>query len=616
MPASIRYTIAARHPEAHLFEVRLAIDPPADAAADVTVALPAWIPGSYMIREFARHIVSIEARALGADGAKAGRRLALTKLDKQTWRVAASRHGVLLRYEVYAWDASVRAALLDDTRGFFNGTSVFLRVVGREDEPVSVDIEAPGGALASWKVATALRPDSGKGAARPMGFGRYVAADYDELVDHPVELGHFDWIEFEAHGVPHGVAISGADGKLDRARIAADFKRICEAQIAFFEPKSRKAPMDRYVFMVNAVPDGYGGLEHRASTALICTPESLPTVDKSETSDAYRNFLGLVSHEYFHTWNVKRIKPQAFARYDFDREQHTRLLWIFEGFTSYYDDLFLVRTGLVDRPQYLRMLTKTINDVARGPGRLRMSVADSSFDAWTKYYRQDENSPNEIVSYYQKGSLVALALDLLIRRESAGRHSLDDVMRLLWQRLGRDFYSLSPDGRHGLAEDEFPTLVMEATGVDVHDAVHAFAYGCDDLPLAALLGSIGIDSASKTSTAASLGIKTRSSGSDCLITTVYRDSAAMRAGLSAGDVIVAINGRRVTHTNLGPLTERHQPGEIVEVTGFRRDQLFQRQLRLGSSESAVELRPGIDPTLSNAWLEAAPPKTRRRSKSA
>ncbi|WP_085317860.1 M61 family metallopeptidase [Derxia lacustris] len=620
MTASIRYTIAARQPEAHLFDITLAIDPAA-TPGDVTVALPAWIPGSYMIREFARNIVSIEARALGRDGAKAGRKLPLVKLDKHTWRIAAGSQGVLLRYEVYAWDSSVRAALLDETRGFFNGTSVFLRVVGREDEACSVDIEAPARS-SGWKVATALRPAAGKGGAKRMGFGRYEAADYDELVDHPVELGTFDWIEFEAHGVPHGIALAGAGARLDRDRLAADIKRICEAQIAFFEPATRAAPMERYVFLVNAVPDGYGGLEHRASTALICTPESLPALGRADTSDAYRGFLGLVSHEYFHTWNVKRIKPAAFARYDFDREAYTRLLWIFEGFTSYYDDLFLVRSGLIDAPQYLRMLAKTVNDVARGPGRHRMSVADSSFDAWTKYYRQDENSPNEIVSYYQKGSLVALALDLLIRRESAGAHSLDDVMRTLWVRFGRDFYALPPAERSGLGEDEFAAVVLAATGIDVAEAVAAFAYGSADLPLDELLVSAGVQLTVKPASAAALGIKTRAAGADCVIATAYRGGAAMTAGLSAGDVLVALDGRRVGHANLGTLLADYRVGDRVEITAFRRDRLLVRSVKLGSADTTIELAAGDGVQLDRpgAWLASPATATaapgRRRKKTA
>src|SRR3569623_944611 len=217
--------------------------------------------------------------------------------------------------------------------------------------------------------------------------------------------------------------------------------------------------MDRYVFMTLAVGDGNGGLEHRASTALICSRGDLPVQGSKEMSDGYRSYLGLCSHEYFHTWNVKRINPAAFAPYDLQAEAYTTLLWLFEGFTSYYDDLMLVRGGVIEQADYCKLLAKTVNGVLRGGGRSKQSVAESRFDAWIKYYRQDENAPNAIVSNYTKGSLGALALDLTIRAETRGRKSLDDVMRALWQRYGRDFYA--PGGGRGIDEDEVEALSAE-----------------------------------------------------------------------------------------------------------------------------------------------------------
>jgi hypothetical protein len=255
--------------------------------------------------------------------------------------------------------------------------------------------------------------------------------------------------------VPHDIVIAGRVTQLDMERLRTDLKRVCEAQIALFEPKSKKAPMDRYVFMTLAVSDGYGGLEHRASTALICNRTDLPVKGRPET-EGYRTYLGLCSHEYFHTWNVKRIKPAAFVPYDLGRENYTSLLWLFEGFTSYYDDLMLVRSGLMSQDEYFAALGRTIGGVLRGTGRLKQSVADSSFDAWIKYYRQDENATNAIVSYYTKGSLVALAFDLAIRAQTRNRKSLDDVMRLLWQRYGRDFYR---GKQAGVGEDEVDALI-------------------------------------------------------------------------------------------------------------------------------------------------------------
>src|SRR3546814_5166732 len=269
-------------------------------------------------------------------------------------------------------------------------------------------------------------------------------------------------------GAEHELVFTGVAPRLDLARIAADARRICEAQIAFFEPRSKRAPFldssDRYVFMTMVVGDGHGGLEHRASTALMASRKDLPVLGQQGQGEGYRGFLGLVSHEYFHTWNVKRIKPAAFAPYHLQQPDLTRLLWVFEGFKSYYDDLMLLREGAIGLTDYLRLLAKTITGAARSPGRHKQSVAESSFDAWTRYYKQDENSPNALVSYYTKGALVAIGLALTIRHASAGRHSLADVMRLMWERYGRDFYT---GAGNGIPEDAMVSLIHAAdrTGV-------------------------------------------------------------------------------------------------------------------------------------------------------
>jgi predicted metalloprotease with PDZ domain len=440
MKNAIRYELALQDPAAHLLALTLTLNTPAPDGQ--VFLLPAWIPGSYMVRDFARNIVSIRAES-------GGRAVALKKLDKHSWQAAPCTGALTLRYEVYAWDLSVRAAHVDQTHAFFNGSSVFLRVAGYEHAPHLVELRRPAGVrYKHWRVATAL-PEL---AAPRYGFGSYVAAGYDELIDHPVEIGEFALATFEAHGVPHDFALSGLVPNLDMARLCADLKRICESQIALFEPRTQAAPMTRYVFLARAVGDGYGGLEHRASTALLCARANLPVLGRPDMSDGYRGFLGLCSHEYFHTWNVKRIKPAVFAPYDLQAENYTPLLWLFEGFTSYYDDLMLVRSGVIDEAGYLKLVEKTVNNVLRGAGRSKQSVAESSFDAWTKYYRQDENAPNAIVSYYTKGSLVALALDLTIRAGSDGKKSLDDVMRMLWQRYGRDFYAPDGSGGRGVTE--------------------------------------------------------------------------------------------------------------------------------------------------------------------
>ncbi len=565
MQAGIDYAIVAKDLAGHLFQVTLTIEAP--AATGQIVALPAWIPGSYMIREFSRNIVQIRAESNGKS-------VALTKLDKHSWQAAACTSALRIEYDIYAWDLSVRTAHLDQTHAFFNGTSVFLRVLGQENVPHRVDIQRPADAACKqWRVATAL-PEL---AAKRYGFGTYIASNYDELIDHPVELGEFALATFKAHGVAHDIVISGRVPNLDMARLSADLKSICETQIAFFEPKTRRAPMERYVFLTLAVGDGYGGLEHRASTALICARADLPSTaapKSKEINDGYLKFLGLCSHEYFHTWNVKRIKPASFAPYDLQGETYTSLLWLFEGFTSYYDDLMLVRSGIIGEPAYLKLLGKTINSALRGSGRNKQSVADSSFDAWGKYYRQDENAPNAITSYYTKGSLIALAFDLTIRAKTGGKKSLDDVMLALWQRFGKDFY---PSAGRGVTEVEVEALFDEVSGLKLKSWFDRYVRGTEDLPLAKLLAPFGVKlSDERKSATPSLDVHPAREGADCKLGQVHEGGAAHMAGLSAGDVLVALDGLRVTGhpSNLDTLLARYKVGAEVAIHAFRRDELM------------------------------------------
>jgi len=588
----IRYAIAPLHPEAHLFAVTVTVDVP-DSAGQV-FTLPAWIPGSYMIRDFARNIVRIRADAGGVQ-------VPLTKIDKQSWQaapLAADAGPLVISYEVYAWDLSVRAAHLDTTHGFYNGSSVFLRVVGQDDGPCTVDIHPPAGeSYAGWRVATALPEARGPGGARRYGFGRYQAADYDELIDHPVEMGTFALASFRACGVQHDVVFTGKVPQLDLQRVCRDLKKICEAQIKLFEPRSARAPMldsnRRYVFMTMVTTDGYGGLEHRASTALMCARYDLPARGNSDTSEGYRTFLGLCSHEYFHTWNVKRIKPAAFVPYQLDRETYTPLLWLFEGFTSYYDDLILVRTGLVTGQQYVEMLGKTWNGVLRGSGRTKQSVADSAFDAWTKYYRQDENAPNAIVSYYTKGSLVALALDLTIREKTRGRKSLDDIMRALWQRYGRDFYAPGAVQR-GVTEAEIHALFDEVTGLRLGNLLHTLTEGMGEIGLVPLLRTFGVKAeVQKPDGAAALGIKTATQDGWVRVSQVLDGGAGQAAGLSAGDLLAAVDGLRVAPGQLDKLLARYRAGDRTELHVFRRDELQVLRVTL-AREPAVQYKVSVE----------------------
>ncbi|GAB4470728.1 MAG: PDZ domain-containing protein [Burkholderiaceae bacterium] len=567
---TLHYAIRPANPAAHLFHVTVTVERPDPAGQ--RFLLPAWIPGSYMIREFARHIVRITALA---DDTRVG----LEKLDKHTWRAAPVRGPLTVAYEVYAWDLSVRGAHLDETHAFFNGTSVFLLPLGHAQDNCLVDLLPPeGGRYADWKVATGLTPARG---TRYGSFGTYIAAGYDELIDCPVEMGTFARATFSVLDVPHEIAITGRVPKLDLPRLTTDLAKLCTQHIELFEPRSRQAPFARYAFLTTALGEGHGGLEHRNSTALVCRRDELPFVGMKDSTEGYRNFLGLASHEYFHAWNAKRIRPAAFVPYDLTQENYTRLLWAVEGFTSYYDDLLVARAGLVTEAQYLEALAKTMTMVMQRTGRLKQTLADSSFDAWIKYYRQDENTPNSVVSYYQKGALVAAALDLTIRHETGGDRSLDDVMRLLWKR-----YRQAGAAYAGVEEGEIAAAAEEATGLKLARHVREWTEGTRDPDFATLLAPFGVRVDKRAALDpphfALLGIKTTNAEGDCRIANVFDGSPAQSAGLSGGDTLVALGGLRVKPSNLDALLARYHPGDAVEVVVFRRDELMRFDVELAA----------------------------------
>jgi predicted metalloprotease with PDZ domain len=511
--AVISYRIELADLHAHQYRVTLSVPNPAPLER---LSLPVWIPGSYLVREFGRHLSGLQA----FQGQQAR---ALQQLDKTTWQVACEgKAALVVSVLVYAFDNSVRTAFLGAARGFFNGTSLCLRVEGREQEPHRLVL---GPLPRGWQVATAL-PAGG----RPREF---LATDYDELVDHPFELGAFWRGEFKVRGVPHGFVVAGAWHGFDGARLLADAQRICEAQVSFWHGAG-KPPMAHYLFLLNTVDDGYGGLEHRASTALIAARRDLPRPGQPAT-EGYQTLLGLISHEYFHTWNVKRLKPQPFARYDYTRENYTELLWFFEGFTSYYDDLMLVRCGLIDEARYISLLGKTLNGVLGTPGRQVQSVAQASFDAWVKHYRSDENTPNATISYYSKGSLVALAFDLTLR--SAGTGSLDDVMRALW----------AASGGGAIGKAEIALALQQVAGRPLAAELQAWVHGTEELPLAPLLAQVGLMLRHEAlGLGAALGMRlSEGPVSGVQVRQVLRGSAAERAGVAAGDELLAVDGWRV-----------------------------------------------------------------------
>jgi predicted metalloprotease with PDZ domain len=531
-------------------------------------SLPAWIPGSYLLRDFARHVVHLEA--------KSGREtLAVEKLDSSTWSVSGARGELSVTATIYALDLSVRGAYLDRRRGYFNGPCIFLLPEGHDGEPIEVTLESLRNPIGEgWRVATAMRVVD----VNDQGFGRYSAADYDELLDHPVEIGDFESVEFEAAGVPHHLVIAGRF-ESDLERVAADLKQVCETQIDFF---GRPAPFDRYWFLGLAVGDGYGGLEHRASTSLMFNRDDLPKQGEVGVPRDYQRFLALVSHEYFHTWHVKRSKPAAFVPYRLDRRSYTRVLWVFEGITSYYQELLLLRSGIVDLPAFLQRLGELLTRVYRSPGRFRQTLAESSFDAWDILYRPEANHPNSSISYYTKGALVALALDLTLRQQTAGRTTLDDVLREVWRRYGEPGV--------GVPEDGFEQLASEIGGVDLAAFFDTAVRGTDDLPLAELLGEFAVrlelraatgpDDRGGTSRAANgellaLGITFRERENGLELTSVLDGGSAQRAGLNPGDVLIAVDRLKVNDRNFKRRLSRFESGERITASVFRGDELLE-----------------------------------------
>ncbi|HIG88402.1 MAG TPA: M61 family peptidase, partial [Candidatus Thioglobus sp.] len=408
---TLKYSLTPKDLHAHLFSVQLTIDNPNPLGQ--VFSLPNWIPGSYLIRDFSKNIISVSANSCGEE-------VLIKKLDKNHWIAYPCKDTITLEYEIYAFDLSVRSAYLSSERAFFNGSSVFLMPLGFDDESCEVVIKYPSNnqSISDWDCATTLNLVS-KNKEQEV----YTAKNYQELIDHPVEMANFTRFEFEASNVPHAMTITG-EHSTDIARLRADLISICEHHINFF---CSDIPFDEYLFLTLVRTKGYGGLEHKNSSSLICSRDELPVKNNPNMGPKYTRFLALCSHEYFHAWWIKTIKPASFHQLDLNRENYTEQLWIFEGFTSYYDELSLLRTNILSPEQYLTLFAQTISKVQKATGRLKQSLAQSSFDAWTKFYQQDENAPNAIVSYYSKGALLAFVLDIEIHRRSKDKHSLDDA---------------------------------------------------------------------------------------------------------------------------------------------------------------------------------------------
>ncbi|MBP6191266.1 MAG: M61 family metallopeptidase [Acinetobacter sp.] len=534
--------------------------------------LPTWIPGSYLIREFAKHIESVTASD------EAGRILNIKKTAKNRWQLFNTDHELItVEYDVYAYDLSVRGAYVDQTRLYVNPACVCLALQDQAQSPCEVELFLPD-ELKHFQLATGL-------PSKSLVKGRFTlkADHYDQLIDSPFELAEQTRFAFDAQGIAHEFVISGKHNA-NIKRLKTDIEKICQTEIALFG----SAPFQNYTFMTMATGNSYGGLEHCNSTSLITPREDLPKANEAqEPSKDYQRFLGLCSHEYFHAWLVKFIRPENFVNYDLQQESYTSLLWIFEGFTSYYDDLILLRSGVISQKTYLDLLKAQIDRYLQNPGRSIQSVSESSFDAWIKFYRQDENSNNAATSYYNKGCLVALCLDLGLRLRGS---SLDALLRRLYENAQQGIQ---------VHEQTIFDLCQELTGDNWVEQINHLIHGTEELPLAQLLPEFGVGYRLKYDKALPFGLKVTDKAEGVVIQQVRRDSTAAQAGLSAHDVIIAIDGLKASEKLLAKYTK--QEGTFT-VLAFRRDELLQLELQASENLLATVDLKVLEQSQLERWL--------------
>ncbi len=538
------------------------------------LSLPSWIPGSYLIREFSKHIEAV--RAYDEDG----RQLQIQKFEKNKWRLFNTDHELItVEYDVYAYDLSVRGAYVDQSRLYVNPACACLGLEGQEHKAIEAEIFLPE-ELKHFQIATGLK-------SKTLVKGRYTlyADNYAQLIDSPFELADQTRFSFEANGIPHEFVVSGKHA-MNAQRMQQDIEKICSTEISMFG----SAPFTDYTFMTMATGSSYGGLEHPNSTSLITPRDDLPKADEpEEPSKDYQRFLGLCSHEYFHSWLVKFIRPENFVNYDLNKEGYTSLLWIFEGFTSYYDDLILLRSGVIHQDSYLTLLKAQIDRYLQNPGRLVQSVSESSFDAWVKFYRQDENSNNAGTSYYNKGCLVALCLDLGLRMRGS---SLDALMRKLYE-----------NAQNGIQVNERTIfdLCKELTGDSWLEQINHLINTTDELPLDQLFPAFGLSYSLKNDKTLPFGLKLADKPEGVLVQSARRDGAGAQAGLSANDIIIAVDGLKATAKLLEQYAK--QAGNYT-VLVFRRDELMSFDVRAAGSElSEVELKV-VYQAKADLWLKA------------
>ncbi len=549
----LSYEVSFPQPQTHLYQVKLQVQ---NWQPDtLEIEFPVWTPGSYLVREYARHI-----QQLSAYQEETSETLPVSKISKNCWQINTEKtHSITIDYQVYANELTVRTNHLDATHAYFNGAALFFNITELENTPIEVKIIP---IATDWKITTSLPAVEGKQ-------NTFLADDFDTLVDSPFEIGNHEIYDFEVLGKPHQLAIWGK-GNANPDQIIRDIKKIIIAEAQIY----REIPYDRYIFFLHQSASGFGGLEHKNCCSLIYPRFGFRAAEK------YNRFMQLVAHEFFHLWNVKRIRPKALETFDYSQENYTTALWFAEGTTSYYDILLPLRSSIYDARTCLDNLGKDISRYLMTPGRKVQPLAESSFDAWIKLYRREANSDNNQISYYLKGELVSLLLDLLIRKKHKNKRSLDDVLRLLWQQFGKP--------EIGYTNQQLKSVLEAVADNDLTEFLDSYLHTTEELPFSEYLQPYGLKLLSnleeEDQQAPYLGMRVADENGVTKIKFVDGESPAGLAGIDAGDELLAIDGIRVTSEQLSDRTKDYQPREQMILTIFHEDQLISHTITLSSPQ--------------------------------
>lgn len=524
--SDIQYRLTISVPATHYCEIELTFI----ADGIQRISIPVWTPGSYLIREFARFISKVHCKDSN------GNEIPSKKISKNTWEIAPHSGEVKVNYTVYCNEVTVRSCVINDQRAFLNGSNIFMKVEGQENSKHLVEFEYPE----SWKtISTGLYQDSRN---------KFFHNNYDDFIDCPIEIGNQHIEEFQVNGVNHTISIQGK-GNFDPGKFKSEFKSIVEAQVNFFG----EMPYEFYVFLIDLQESGYGGLEHKNSFAAI-----FPRWEFSDET-SYRKFLGLVSHEFFHLWNVKRIRPVELGPFDYDKENYTISHWVTEGWTSYYDNLFLFRAKLIDEKGYLKMIDREVNEVMHYNGRHEMSLTESSFENWIKFYRRHENTRNSEISYYTKGALVATMLNIEIIKSTDCKKSLDDALLALWKD-----YKENPSV--GYTQERVKELCEIACGKSLDEFWNKYIFGTSELPIEEYFKYAGYEFFNKNEKVISFDVTFKDEGDNIVLNEVHKGGTAYESGLQHNDEIIAIEGMRLNKNNFQKVLDGLKAGDVHHFT--------------------------------------------------